>query len=204
MHVVVQTAQDFSFECQDSIILGHVAEPGLLHFVGSFVGHGEKIDSSHLHLEYDFSVVLFYSHAFIVVQRFVLCARRILFYKLCHDVLGDEDEVNTFSEALFYLIVLPREFYRDISGLVGLLGQEQIAEGDSSRLDRSIYAAQFLVGLAGCGVDNIYVTVGFPLFEPLLGKEVPLTVNFYARWHVFEHQTELVPLLQAVGTRDYV
>ena len=114
VHVVVEAAKQFAFKLEHSVALGHIAEPGFSHLEGRFVGHGEDVDPSHLHLEYDRSVILFHPKTHVALHRVALRAS-ILGKELLHDCLGHEDEVNALSEAFLDLKVLPQELERNIS-----------------------------------------------------------------------------------------
>ena len=121
--VVVEAAQDFSLKIHDGVALRCIAEPGLFHFEGCFVWHGEKVYLSHLHLQDYRPIVLLHSNSLIVVHRVLLWAP-IFLNELDHDRLCHEAKVDFLSEALLYLMVLPVESKCNVRNLVGLFCQE--------------------------------------------------------------------------------
>ena len=112
------------------------------------------IDLSHLHLEDDGDIVLLHSKALVVLQCIALLAF-ILGNELIHDWLGHEDEINTLSEALLDLILLPKELDLGISQLVVLLLKEKTAEINAPGWLSSVDAVQIFVGLTWCGCDDV-------------------------------------------------
>ena len=132
VHIVIQAAQQFTFKLKHSVTLGRVTEPSFLHLESSFVGQSEKVDSSHLHLEDDSAVVLLHADALKVLNRFLLLAS-ILCDELLYDILGHEQKVDSLSEALLDLVILPLELDRNIGDLVVFLFQKELAEINTPR-----------------------------------------------------------------------